>query len=226
MVYSHTVKHVFELFFKVMRRAWYFILALACLNYVYQYVLLELFSKPHVAQLVILLYQTFIYPIILIITFALVKYALEGRSVLNEYRDLISLAKRAYGPILLYYVVLGLIRATLGPAANIVLFLLLNIKFLFVEPIICFQHQNLWSAVKTSFAMTNNKTLLMTLCFGIVLLLLYIFFGKLFLATNALEVAKKPFEISVGIIQRVVELVVKVFVAVWLLLIAEKNYTK
>ena len=226
MFYSLTVKYVFELFFQVMRRAWYFILALACLNYVYQYVLLELFSKPHVAQIALLLYQTFIYPIILIITFALVKYALEGRSVLSEYRDLISLAKRAYGPILLYYIVLGLVRSTLGPAANIVLFLLLNIKFLFVEPLICFSHQNLWSAVKNSFNMTNNKTLLMTLCFGIAILLLYIFFGKLFISVNALDVAKKPFEISVGILQRVVELVVKVFVAVWLLVLSEKNYTK
>lgn len=212
MSFLEIITKTIDSFCKSLKHSWILIISIGTINFLYPYLISTLMSDIPKIQLSILLYNLLVYPIIVIIIMYIIREEITYNNLLKNTKKLLQDTQRCYSRFLIYYLILTLFKVFFSHSTNLLLYLIIIIKFPFIESFVFFNNESLWKSTIKSFKITQNKVIKITLLLAVCLLLSYLTLIKTTQAITAIPTIKQHLFFIIGLIASNVEILGKVLV--------------
>jgi len=172
MKYSKIVNQVYKENGAIFLRYWWVFLGLSILCHTYQYLIAKFVPvNSEFLSDILFAYRILIYPIIVLLIMYLVE-CYNNKQLPKDLNKMIADAKRCYPRIILIYLFANLIKQHLGFGSSLIVFVLMYIKFPFLEQEIFFKNASLWKAIKNTNELTNREDVIKIIT---VLMIMFLF---------------------------------------------------
>ncbi|NRA74281.1 MAG: hypothetical protein HRU36_06080 [Rickettsiales bacterium] len=172
MSYLKIIRQVFNENIPIFIKYWWFFLSISLLYHGYQYLILTFISvKSEYFSVILAVYHVLITPIIMLVIMYVVD-CYNKNKLPTDFNKLIKDTRRCYIRIFLIYLTIYFVRKYFGFGATLIIFVIMYIKFPFLEQEIFFRDTSLWKAIKNNNELTNQESTIKTITVLIVLFLI------------------------------------------------------
>lgn len=212
--------HSFREFFLALKAVWVYIISVAFIHYLYIFLIAHFLAGSKNLILYISIYKILLYPALVIFIVHFIRCGIEKKPPL-DINTIFAHTKRCYGRVFIFYFLVNMAESNLGYLSMLMIFVVMYLKFPFIEAVIFFKDTSLSDSLKDNYRITKENL------FKYLSLILFVFFICIFLwgffltSVTGGEV-KSLFKVVLGLFSVTMMFLFKSYLAVLYYKIAKK----